>query len=112
MSEQNESLVKRPDEMRNSTEQLLDAPYGMQGADIITTDVPHIGKWYCIVAAIDNITLDSANCVVNWNENPGIGGAGAVWASDFTLPTGVPFYGDFTKITIRGSDMILIAYRQ
>lgn len=113
MSEQNERLVKSPDETVNPTEQLLGAPYGMQGADLFTDTTANVGKWYCLVAVIDGVTLSASGTIVNWNEDPGPSAIGATWTTNLPLPTGVPFYGDFTQIQIAGGGAsMVLAYRQ
>ena len=97
-------------ETRNPTEDLLKAPYGMQGADIIASTVRAVadGPWYCIMAIEDNTTLDwtamGTTTDVNW-AHPGV-------VSDFDLDliTGVPYYGDFKAVQL--VDGSVIAYRQ
>ena len=81
--------------VRTTTDELLNAPYGMQGASIINNTASQFGEWYCIIAIADNTTLDAGGTTVNWIENT---------TNDFTtnldLITGLPYYGDFTGITL------------
>lgn len=100
--------VKKVNDVSTKTEQLLNAPYGMQGADIITTAARIEGSYYCIIAIEDNTTLDwtamGTTTDVNW-EHPGV-------VSDFDLDliTGVPYYGDFKAVQL--VDGKVIAYKQ
>ena len=98
------TLIKNNVKTVNSTEDLLKAPYGLQGADIINNANSQVGDWYCIMSIEDNTTLDVSGCTVNWNEN------GAALSSDIDLITGVPFYGNFTAVEL--IDGKVIAYRK
>jgi hypothetical protein len=105
-----EPLVKKPGETRNTTEQLLAAPYGMQGATIITTlGAEHAVQGYCIVAILDDTVLDVSNCDTNWREdiNAGGGNPSGELVTDITLPVGIPFYGDFTRIFLISGRVIV-----
>ena len=102
------TLIKNNVKTVNPTEDLLKAPYGLQGADIITNDSDHIGDWYCIMSIEDNTTLDNGSCVVNWNLNGT--SAGFTGGTDIELITGVPMYGDWTTISL--TDGKVIAYRK
>jgi len=102
-----ESLVKDPAELYNAIEQLLAAPYGMQGATVITTGADvHSVHGYCLVAIEDGTQLDASNCVVNWTEDLSASASG-VLTTDIVLPVGVPFYGDFKQVTILAGKAIL-----
>ena len=115
MSQQPESikLVRQLDEVLTSLDQLLAAPYGQQGASIITDTVAHFGDWYCIVSIEDGTTTGASstmNC--NWDLN-GAGGGNentAFTHANLALPTGVPLYGHFTKITLSVGKVI--AYKR
>tara|TARA_R110000824_G_scaffold154479_6_gene326632 strand:+ start:1164 stop:1475 length:312 start_codon:yes stop_codon:yes gene_type:complete len=102
------TLIKDNVKTVNVTEDLLKAPYGMQGADIIASSIRAQGAWYCIMAIEDNTTLDwtamGTTTDVNW-EHPNV-------VSDFDLDliTGVPYYGDFKAIKL--VDGKLIAYKK
>jgi len=98
------TLIKNNVTTVNTTEDLLKAPYGIQGADIINNTSAQSGDWYCIVSIEDNATLDVSGCTVNWREN------GAALSTDIDLITGVPFYGDFTVVKL--VDGKVIAYRK
>jgi len=96
--------VKSVTDVTTKVEQLLNAPYGMQGADLISNTAAHLGSWYCIMAYEDDTTLDVSGCTINWTEN-----AGAL-STDIDLVTGVPYYGNFTKLTL--VDGKIIAYKK
>ena len=87
------------------TERLMNAPYGMQGADVITNTATHQnGEWYCIMSIEDNTTLDMSDTVVNWQQNR------TAFSVDLDLITGVPYYGNFT--TLKLVDGKVIAYKK
>jgi len=90
--------------VKSDNEQLLNAPYGMQGADVITDTADHVGNWYCIMSLEDNTTLDASSCAVNWTLN------GAAFTLDMDLITGVPYYGDWRTISLE--DGKVIAYKK
>ena len=98
------TLIKNNVKTTNPTEDLLKAPYGLQGADVITDDSDYQGGWYCIMSLEDNTTLDASSCVVNWTTN------NATFTTDLDLITGVPYYGDWTQISL--TDGKVIAYRK
>ena len=98
------TLIKNNVKTVNATEDLLKAPYGLQGADIINNANAQSGDWYCIMSIEDNTTLDVSGCTVNWNEN------GDPLSTDIDLTTGVPYYGDFTVVEL--VDGKIIAYRK
>ena len=100
------TLIKNNVTTTNPTEDLLKAPYGTQGADIITDTNDHQGDWYCIISIEDNTTLDNSSCVINWKYN---GGAFTA-ATDLDLITSLPYYGDFTQLSL--VDGKIIAYRK
>ena len=100
--------VKSSTEVQNSTEQLLNAPYGMQGAQIISETTAQYGNWYCIIAIADDTTLKLDETDVNWIEQ-------GTWANNSGIPnldliTGLPYYGDFKKIKL--VDGKVIAYNK
>jgi len=96
------NLVKTPNDTRTNEEQLLNAPYGQQGAVIVSEEAMMInGDFYCIMALRDDVILDGDMTLVNWDEatggqNPGDGPS--FWATHIPLPVGMPFYGDFKRI--------------
>ena len=100
------TLIKNNVKTVNPTEDLLKAPYGLQGANIISNTAAHYGDWYCIVSIADGTTVDfsTSATAVNWQEN------GAVPSSDLDLITGVPYYGDFSAIQL--VDGSVIAYNK
>jgi hypothetical protein len=105
-----DNLVKKPDDTRTNEEQLLNAPYGQQGAVVFCTEnVPVKGDFYCLMAIRDDVILDGENTYVNWDEmndlsgppptyNPGT--SGVMWEENIPLPVGLPFYGDFKQIQL------------
>jgi hypothetical protein len=86
--------VKKPSDLSTKVEQLLNAPYGMQGANIINNTAAQSGAWYCIIAIADNTTLDVSGCTINWEEN------GGALSTDLDLITGLPYYGDFSAVQL------------
>ena len=80
--------------VKSDNEQLLNAPYGMQGANIINNTAAQSGSWYCIIAIADNTTLDVSGCTINWEEN------GGALSTDLDLITGLPYYGDFSAVQL------------
>tara|TARA_R100000501_G_C2518380_1_gene46728 strand:+ start:205 stop:516 length:312 start_codon:yes stop_codon:yes gene_type:complete len=102
------TLIKNNVKTTNPTEDLLKAPYGTQGADIIANDADHLGDWYCMISIEDNTTLDNSSCVVNWTLN----GTNALFLSgtNLELITGLPYYGDFTQMSL--TDGKVIMYRK
>tara|TARA_R110002051_G_scaffold221715_1_gene285291 strand:- start:394 stop:687 length:294 start_codon:yes stop_codon:yes gene_type:complete len=86
------------------TEQLMNAPYGMQGADVITNTTTYQGEWYCIMSIEDNTTLNMSDTKVNWQQNR------TAFSSNLDLITGVPYYGNFT--TLKLVDGKIIAYNK
>lgn len=96
------NLVKTPNDTRTNEEQLLNAPYGQQGAVIISDENVMVnGDFYCIMALRDDVILDGDMTLVNWDEatggaNPGTGPA--VWVTHIPLPVGLPLYGDFKRV--------------
>jgi len=126
-----DNLVKKPDDIRTNEEQLLNAPYGQQGAVILceTSNVCDglqsqvVGDFYCIIAIKDDVMLYACQTEVNWDQNED----GIVmgqqpqqqpngWEKDFMMPVGLPFYGNFTKVGLKtvvgevAGDPKLIAY--
>tara|TARA_R110000787_G_scaffold50721_7_gene120626 strand:+ start:6617 stop:6916 length:300 start_codon:yes stop_codon:yes gene_type:complete len=88
------ALIKDRD-TTNMVEDLLKAPYGQQGANVINNTAKHYGHFYCIIAIADNTTLDVSASIVNWEEN----GANTV-TTDIDLITGLPYYGDFKAVAL------------
>lgn len=86
--------------VNSDNEQLLNAPYGQQGAMLITNTNQHTGDWYCIVSVEDGTQLSMSDCNVNWSEN------GAVPTTDLFLLTGVVYYGDWTSVTLLGGKVL------
>ena len=88
-----DNLVKKPDDIRTKEEQLLNAPYGQQGAVVFCTE--------------NDVILDGEFTEVNWDEmndlappimNPQ--SSGVMWEENIPLPVGLPFYGDFKQIQL------------
>jgi|TARA_Y100000310_G_scaffold121917_1_gene120616 hypothetical protein len=86
--------------VKSDNEQLLNAPYGMQGAMVITDVAMHSGEWYCIMAIEDGTQLTTSDCLVNWAEN------GTTFSTNLMLITGVPYYGNFTQVRIQSGKII------
>ena len=86
--------------VKSDNEQLLNAPYGMQGAILITDTNQHIGDWYCIVSVEDSTQLTMADCLVNWNEN------GGALSTNLLLLTGVVYYGDWKSVTLAAGKVL------
>ena len=98
-----DNLVKKPDDIRTKEEQLLNAPYGQQGAIVFCDEaVPVRGDWYCLMAIRDDVILDGEFTEVNWDEvnSPAPGTQTGVWEENIPLPVGLPFYGDFKQIQL------------
>tara|TARA_R110001606_G_scaffold213976_1_gene361819 strand:- start:87 stop:476 length:390 start_codon:yes stop_codon:yes gene_type:complete len=124
-----ESLVKSAHETTTKEEQLLNAPYGQQGAVVITMENTAwaVGDFYCIMALRDDVVLQADLTEVNWEL---LSGSAAVSTSpypggspggDIPLPVGLPLYGDFKVIQLKDQSAIqghcatcpkLIAYRR
>jgi hypothetical protein len=114
----NLNLVKDVRDVQTKNDQLLNAPYGQQGAiHIIATDKRFEGEFYCLIAIRDDVKLDASATDVNWTEGQAINGE-AMWESDFMMPVGLPFYGDFKSVglvPVAGEDADapkLVAYRK
>ena len=96
------NLVKTPNDTRTNEEQLLNAPYGQQGAVIVSDENVMVnGDFYCIMALRDDVILDGDMTLVNWDEatggvNPGT--QPAFWVTHIPLPVGLPLYGDFKRV--------------
>ena len=91
--------------VRSDNEQLLNAPFGQQGATIITDQTVYTGDWYCVVALTDNTELDASGAIVNWTQN-----ATQTLTNDVPLIAGVPMYGDFKAIQLVAASCAVIAY--
>jgi len=110
-----EHLVKQETEINTKEEQLLNAPYGQQGAVIISEeDVMIEGNFYCIMALRDDVVLQNADTSVNWNVKYPSGTATMMepWpqsaaTQDLPMPVGMPFYGNFTAIVLKDMSGIL-----
>lgn len=103
-----DNLVKKPDDTRTKEEQLLNAPYGQQGAVIINEEDTAIkGEFYCIIAIRDDVVLSSSLTKVNWGEfDGGLAGPIAAWDTDIPLPVGLPFYGSFESVGLADQSAI------
>jgi|TARA_Y100000310_G_C20442368_1_gene696719 hypothetical protein len=86
--------------VKSDNEQLLNAPYGMQGATLITDTNQQFGDWYCIVSVEDSTQLTMADCLVNWSEN------GGTPTTDLFLLTGVVYYGDWKSVTLAAGKVL------
>ena len=86
--------------VKSDNEQLLNAPYGQQGATLITNTNQHTGDWYCIVPVEDGTQVTMSDCQVNWNEN------GTALSTDLELMTGVAYYGDWTAIALASGKVL------
>ena len=113
MAMSKETLVKNAHEINTKEEQLLNAPYGQQGAVIICTETVNVvGEFYCVMALRDDVVL-STETIVNWKttNSPAVGVGN--WTGqpsptyDIPLPVGMPFYGNFTMVDL--ADMSGIA---
>jgi len=99
-----DNLVKKPEDIRTQEEQLLNAPYGQQGAVVLSEeDVRVPVDFYCVMALRDDVILGAEITVVNWDELqvgatpiPSVGPQS--WITDIPLPVGMPFYGNFTSV--------------
>jgi len=100
-------LVKQLEEVQTSIDQLLNAPYGQQGATIITDQTIYTGDWYCVIALTDSTELDVSGTIVNWTQN-----ATSTLTDDVPLITGIPMYGNFTAIQLVSSGTSVIAYNR
>ena len=100
-------LVKQLEEVQTSIDQLLNAPYGQQGAMVISDQRVYNGDWYCVVALTDNTELDAGGTIVNWTQN-----ATSTLTNDVPMIAGVPMYGDFTRIQLVAAACTVIAYNK
>tara|TARA_R110000744_G_scaffold68481_1_gene139257 strand:- start:1056 stop:1451 length:396 start_codon:yes stop_codon:yes gene_type:complete len=112
-----ENLVKSAHETTTKEEQLLNAPYGQQGAVIISQEnqgdgMVVRGDFYCIMAVRDDVVLKAALTDVNWQIaahgnngtiTPWVGGSATY---DIPLPVGMPFYGTFKSIELKDQSAI------
>ena len=113
-----DGMVKSGDDVRTNEEQLLNAPYGQQGAVVFTTEGLKVnGDFYCIMALRDDVVLQALFTEVNWDtqdlstspSNPGQGSvswSGKPATFDIPLPVGMPFYGDFASIILKDQSAI------
>jgi len=99
------TLIKNNVKTVNPTEDLLKAPYGQQGATIITDQTVYNGDWYCVVALTDNTELDAGGTIVNWTQN-----ATSTLTNDVPMIAGVPMYGDLKAIQLVAANCTVIAY--
>ena len=112
MASHRENLVKSEHEINTKEEQLLNAPYGQQGAKIICRETQNVpGEFYCVMALRDDVVL-STETIVNWDAVNSVATGVAPWTGqsstyDIPLPVGMPFYGAFTMIDL--ADMSSIA---
>jgi len=93
--------------VKSDNEQLLNAPFGQQGATIITDTTVYTGDWYCVVALTDNTELDVSGTIVNWTQN-----ATSTLTNDVPMIAGVPMYGDLKAIQLAGASCTVIAYHK
>jgi hypothetical protein len=113
-----ENLVKGAHETTTKEEQLLNAPYGQQGAVIIAKEsggdssIVH-GDFYCIIALRDDVVLDTTITNVNWQVDYVAGNPAVLkpWTTsdstyDIPLPVGMPFYGNFKSIQLKDQSAI------
>ena len=112
-----ENLVKSAHETTTKEEQLLNAPYGQQGAVIISQEnqgdgMAVRGDFYCIMAVRDDVVLQAALTGVNWQiAAHGNNGTTTTWTGgaatyDIPLPVGMPFYGTFKSISLKDQSAI------
>ena len=114
MSSHRENLVKSEHEINTKEEQLLNAPYGQQGAVIICNETVNVpGEFYCVMALRDDVVL-STETKVNWKASNAASATtvagnwtGLASTYDIPLPVGMPFYGNFTMVDL--ADMSGIA---
>tara|TARA_Y100000361_G_scaffold152829_1_gene173195 strand:+ start:141 stop:554 length:414 start_codon:yes stop_codon:yes gene_type:complete len=100
------NMVKQAQDVRTNEEQLLNAPYGQQGAVVFVEEGRQVkGDFYCLIALHDDVILSSDLTQANWDVlldgglNPGE--AAASWSgasSHIPLPVGLPFYGNFKAV--------------
>jgi len=103
-----EPLVKHEHEINTKEEQLLNAPYGQQGAVIITKELAKVeGDFYCIMAVRDDVVLQNDQTNVNWKVcNSATPVTTIDWpqslaTNDIPLPVGMPFYGNFKSVELK-----------
>ena len=104
-----EPLVKHENEISTKEEQLLNAPYGQQGAVIITKELAKVeGDFYCIMSLRDDVVLQADQTNVNWkavntNTTPPtyIDWPQSQVTNDIPLPVGMPFYGNFKSVELK-----------
>ena len=120
MASHKERLVKNENEITTKEEQLLNAPYGQQGAVIITKESMDgtegsivYGDFYCIMALRDDVVLDTTRTNVNWQVDDVAGNPAELktWTQsspnyDIPLPVGMPFYGTFKSISLKDQSSI------
>tara|TARA_R110001592_G_scaffold263847_1_gene529216 strand:+ start:38 stop:439 length:402 start_codon:yes stop_codon:yes gene_type:complete len=113
-----ESLVKHENEISTKEEQLLNAPYGQQGAVIISEEEVMVeGDFYCIIALRDDVVLQADQTNVNWNvKHPAGSSANSdPWSQsgatqDIPMPVGMPFYGNFKSVELKSMQSIVQDY--
>jgi len=115
MASHKERLVKNENEITTKEEQLLNAPYGQQGAVIIAKESSSVvyGDFYCIIALRDDVVLDTTITNVNWQVDFVAGDPAELktWRTspstyDIPLPVGMPFYGTFKSIQLKDQSAI------
>lgn len=110
-----EHLVKQEAEINTKEEQLLNAPYGQQGAVIISEEGVIIeGDFYCIIALKDDVVLQADQTNVNWNVKFPSGTSAMMqpWpqsgsTQDIPMPVGMPFYGNFKSVELKDMSGII-----
>ena len=111
---QPDNLVKELDQTRTQEEQLLNAPYGQQGAVVISAeDKPVVGEFYCIIALRDDVVLQTTGSDVNWGVLDGLLQQATPWQSagslqNIPLPVGLPFYGKFSSIILADMSAVTV----
>ena len=115
MAETMEQLVKNGQDLGQTIEQLLNAPYGMQGASVITDTNQHTGDWYCIISIEDGTILGNIGDVkCNWDTNGVLTtpftSAAPFGVNQLPIPTGVPLYGHFTQLALNTGK--IVAYKR
>jgi len=105
--ERAENLVKKPTDTRTKEEQLLNAPYGQQGAVVFVKEGEAVrGDFYCVIAVHDDVIMSSDLTEVNWDvllptgpTNPHAGpNSWSGLSSHMPMPVGLPFYGNFRSV--------------
>lgn len=111
---QPDNLVKDKEQTRTQEEQLLNAPYGQQGAVVISVENRFVvGDFYCIIALRDDVVLQTDGTDVNWGILDGYLQQANPWQSagsqqNIPLPVGLPFYGKFSSIMLADMSAVVV----